>query len=67
MCRIPAPQGWRHLVVGTHGGELKLQDSLEGAIMDVVEGHTTAVMQLRAVDDASGVCVAGWGRAEGGE
>ncbi|GIL71764.1 hypothetical protein Vretifemale_2075, partial [Volvox reticuliferus] len=43
--------GWRSLVVGTHGGELKLQDPMEGEIMEVVEGHSTAVMHLRSYDD----------------
>ncbi|GLI63938.1 hypothetical protein VaNZ11_007079, partial [Volvox africanus] len=43
--------GWRSLVLGTHGGELKLQDSLEGEILDVVEGHSTAVTHLRSYDN----------------
>ncbi len=51
------PQGWRTLVVGTHGGELRLHDPLEGEVLDVEDGHTGPVTQLRVHDDEQRVGV----------
>lgn len=44
-------------MVGTHGGELRLHDPLEGEVLDVEDGHTGPVTQLRTHDDEQRVGV----------
>lgn len=50
-------------MVGTHAGELQLRDPLEGGeVFDVVEGHGSAIIQLRVYDSAGQVRLCGgWG------
>ncbi|KXZ51678.1 hypothetical protein GPECTOR_11g13 [Gonium pectorale] len=45
-------RGWRRLLAGTHEGELKLYDPLDGPMghVDVVDAHAGPVTQLRVHD-----------------